>query len=232
MLDYEIHGHDLQLVEIKLKPQEGIRAETGAMIYMQPSIAMDTTSPGGLLGGIKRMVSGAGFFLNSFRNTSDTQIAKIAFAAPYPGKVLAINLAEHHGQLLCHKESFLCAGDDVAVEVAFTQRLGTGFFGGNGFILQKLSGTGLVFVHGGGMIIQKELAAGEELRVDVGCLLGFEATVNYDIQFVGGIKNTLFGGEGVFFVRLAGPGKIYLQSLPFSRLADRIISLNSMSKQR
>jgi len=232
MLEYEIHGHDLQLVEIKLKPQAGVRAETGAMVYMQSSVAMDTTSPGGLLGGFKRMLSGAGFFLNTFRNTSNDQSARIAFAGPYPGKVLAINLSEHGGQILCHKESFLCAGDDVQVEIAFTQRLGAGFFGGNGFILQKISGNGLVFVHGGGMIIQHDLAAGEELRVDVGCLLGFESSVNYDIQFVGGIKNTLFGGEGVFFVKLTGPGKIYLQSLPFSRLADRIISLNSQSNNR
>jgi uncharacterized protein (TIGR00266 family) len=232
MLEYEIHGHDLQLVEIKLKPQEAVKAETGAMVYMQPMVNMDTTSPGGLLGGFKRMLSGAGFFLNTFRNSSNDTTQKIAFAGPYPGKVLAINLAEHHNELICHKESFLCAGDDVDVEIAFTQRLGTGFFGGNGFILQKLTGTGLAFVHGGGMIIQHDLVPGEELRVDVGCLLGFEATVNYDIQFVGGIRNTLFGGEGVFFVKLTGPGKIYLQSLPFSRLADRIIAMNPQSNQR
>lgn len=232
MLEYEIHGHDLQLVEITLKPQEVVQAETGAMVYMQAPIAMDTTAPGGLLGGFKRMLSGSSFFLNKFYNSSPTQNARIAFAGPYPGKVLAINLAEHQGQLFCHKDSFLCAGADISVEIAFTQRLGTGFFGGNGFILQKLTGNGLVFVHGGGMLIQHNLAAGEELRVDVGCLLGFEGSVNYDIQFVGGVKNTLFGGEGVFFVKLTGPGKVYLQSLPFSRLADRILSLNPASSRQ
>ncbi|MDF2530279.1 MAG: hypothetical protein K0Q57_1159 [Gammaproteobacteria bacterium] len=232
MVDYEIHGHDLQLLEIKLKPQEAIRAEPGAMLYMQTAIAMETTAPGGLLGGLKRMVSGAGFFLSTYRNKASNQASRVAFAGPYPGKILAVNLSEHQGQLLCHKESFLCAEEQVQIDMAFTQRLGTGFFGGNGFILQRLSGDGLAFIHGGGMLIQAELAAGEELRVDVGCLLAFESSVNYDIQMVGGVRNTLFGGEGAFFVKLTGPGKIYLQSLPFAKLADRINALNpSSSKQ-
>ncbi|MDF2690611.1 MAG: hypothetical protein K0S29_466, partial [Gammaproteobacteria bacterium] len=194
MLEYEIHGHDLQLLEIKLQSQEAVRAEPGSMVYMQTDIAMETNSPGGLLGGFKRMLTGAGFFLSNFRNTG-LQPNKIAFAGPYPGKILAVNLAEHQGQLLCHKESFLCASEEVQIEMAFTQRIGAGFFGGSGFVLQKLSGNGLAFVHGGGMIIQHELAAGEELRVDVGCLLAFEASVNYDIQMVRGISNALFGGE-------------------------------------
>jgi uncharacterized protein (TIGR00266 family) len=231
MLEYEIHGHDLQLVEIKLAPQQAVRAEPGSMVYMQTSISMDTNAPGGLLGGFKRMLTGAAFFLSSFRNNG-SEPAKLAFAGPYPGKILAINLAEHQGQLLCHKESFLCASEEVQVEVAFTQRLGVGFFGGNGFILQKLSGNGLAFVHGGGMVIQHELAPGEELRVDVGSLLAFEASVNYDIQMVRGVTNALFGGEGIFFVKLTGPGKIYMQSLPFAKLADRIIALNASSSKQ
>jgi uncharacterized protein (TIGR00266 family) len=221
IIDYQIYGDDLQLVEVELDPNEGVRAEVGAMIYMDDGIQMQTSTGGGLFKGFKRMVTGESFFITSFVYNGRGK-GRVAFGAPYPGKIVPLHLDQLGGRFLCQKDSFLCAAQGIEIEVAFTKRLGAGFFGGEGFILQRLEGNGLAFVHAGGTVIPRELAANETLRVDTGCLVAFSPSVDYDIQFVGGFKNALFGGEGVFLARLTGPGLVYLQSLPLSRLADRI----------
>ncbi len=221
VIDYTLYGDDMQLVEIHLDPGEGVQAEAGAMLYMEQGIEMQTGTGGGLLKGFKRMLVGESFFITVFHNRGQ-QKASVAFSAPYPGKIVPLDLAEAGGEYLCQKDSFLCAAQGIDIEVAFTRRLGTGLFGGEGFILQRLRGDGWAFVHAGGTILERVLGPGETLRVDTGCLVAFAPSVDYDIQFVGGFKNALFGGEGLFLARLTGPGKVYLQSLPFSRLADRI----------
>jgi len=221
VIDYQIFGDDLQLVEVELDPGEGVRAEVGTMTYMEDGIEMQTGTGGGLFAGFKRMVTGESFFITTFMNSA-RQKSRVAFAAPYPGKIVAFDLDSFNGQVLCQRDSFLCAARGTEIEVAFTKKLGAGFFGGEGFILQRLTGDGMVFVHAGGTVIEKNLAAGETLRVDTGCLVAFATTVDYDIQFVGGFKNAIFGGEGLFLAKMTGPGKVYLQSLPFSRLVDRI----------
>jgi uncharacterized protein (TIGR00266 family) len=223
VVDYKIYGDDMQLVEIELDPGEGVRAEAGTMTYMENGIEMQTSTGGGLFKGLKRMVTGETFFITTFLN-SGREKQHVAFAAPYPGKVIPIDLTAFGGRFLCQKDAFLCAAQGTEIEIAFTKKLGAGLFGGEGFILQRLEGDGLAFVHAGGTIIEKDLAAGESLRVDTGCLVAFASTVDYDIKFVGGFKNALFGGEGLFLAHLTGPGKVYLQSLPFSRLADRIFA--------
>ncbi|MCC6798386.1 MAG: TIGR00266 family protein [Candidatus Hydrogenedentes bacterium] len=220
-IDYQIHGDDMQLVEIELDPGEGVRAEAGAMTYMEPGIQMETNTGGGLLKGFKRMVTGESFFITNFINNGAGK-QKVGFAAPYPGKIIPIDLAKVGNSFLCQKDSFLCAAQGIEVNVAFTKKIGAGLFGGEGFILQKLDGDGLAFVHAGGTVIKKDLRAGETLRVDTGCLVAFHPTMRYDIQMVGGFKNALFGGEGLFLATITGPGPVLLQSLPFSRLADRI----------
>jgi len=221
ILDYQIFGDDLQLLEVELDPSEGVRAEVGTMTYMEDGIEMQTGMGGDLFSGFKRALTGESFFITTFMN-NDRQKRRVAFSAPYPGKIMPFDLRQFNGQILCQKDSFLCAARGTNIEIAFTKRMGAGFFGGEGFILQRLTGDGLVFVHAGGTIIEKDLAAGETLRVDTGCLVAFSTTVDYDIKFVGGFKNALFGGEGLFFAKMTGPGKVYLQSLPFSRLVDRI----------
>lgn len=223
VIDYQIYGDDMQLVEIRLDKGEGVQAEAGAMLYMSDGIEMQTSTGGGLLKGLKRALAGESFFITTFYNKSE-QKAAVAFSAPYPGKIIPLDLREVGGEYLCQKDSFLCAASGIEIEVAFTKRLGAGLFGGEGFILQRLRGDGLAFVHAGGTIMERTLAAGESLRVDTGCLVAFSPTVTYDIQFVGGFKNALFGGEGLFLASLKGPGKVYLQSLPFSRLADRVMA--------
>jgi uncharacterized protein (TIGR00266 family) len=223
VIDYKIFGDDLQLVEIGLDPGEGVRAEVGTMTYMDNAIEMQTGTGGGLLKGLKRAVTGESFFITSFINNGHGK-SKAAFAAPYPGKIIPLDLSRLGGQFLCQKDSFLCAAQGIEIEVAFTKRLGAGLFGGEGFILQKLEGDGLAFVHAGGTIIELNLADGEILRVDTGCLVAFAPTVDYDIQMVSGFKNVLFGGEGLFLAKLTGPGLVYLQSLPLSRLAGRILA--------
>ena len=228
VVDYKIYGDDMQLVEIELDPGEGVRAEAGTMTYMENGIEMQTSTGGGLFKGLKRMVTGETFFITTFLN-SGREKQHVAFAAPYPGKVIPIDLTAFGGRFLCQKDAFLCAAQGTEIEIAFTKKLGAGLFGGEGFILQRLEGDGLAFVHAGGTIIEKDLAAGESLRVDTGCLVAFAPTVNYDIKFVGGFKNALFGGEGLFLAHLTGPGKVYLQSLPFSRLAGRIMAASSAS---
>ena len=220
-IEYQIFGDDLQLVEVELDPKEGVRAEAGTMTYMEDGIEMQTSTGGGILKGLKRAVTGESFFITTFLNQGGKK-SKVAFAAPYPGKVITIDLTSEGGRFICQKDSFLCAAQGIEIEIAFTKRLGAGLFGGEGFILQRLEGNGLAFVHAGGTVIEKNLLPGESLRVDTGCIVGFSPTVDYDIKFVGGFQNALFGGEGLFIAKLTGPGKVFLQSLPLSRLADRL----------
>lgn len=230
-IDYRIIGDDIQVVEIELDPMEAVRAEVGAMLYMEDGIQMQTTTGGGVFTGLKRMISGDSFFISSFQNHGHGK-KHVAFAAPYPGKIIPLNMKELGGTFICQKDAFLCAAQGIEIEMTFTKRFGVGLFGGEGFILQKLSGTGWAFIHAGGTILKRVLSPGEVLRIDTGCLVGLSPTVDYDIQFVGGFKNALFGGEGLFFAVLKGPGIVYMQSLPFSRLADRIISAGSYGKSK
>lgn len=220
VIDYEIYGSDLQLVEIELDPGEGVRAEVGTAIYMQDGIEMQTKT-GGLFSGFKRMLTGEGFFISTFINSGRGK-SRVGFAAPYPGKIVPLDLGQLGGEFLCQKDSFVCAAQGIDIDIAFTKRLGAGFFGGEGFVLQRLTGDGLAFVHAGGTLIRKDLAPGQTLRVDTGCVVAFMPSVDYDIQLVGGIRNMLFGGEGLVLTKLTGPGTVFLQSLPFSRLVDRI----------
>jgi len=219
-IDYKIHGNDLQMVEIGLDPDEAVQAEVGTMLFMEENIEMQTSTGGGIFSGLKRMVTGDNFFISSFLNKGGS-LSHVGFGAPYPGSVIPLDLAQM-GAMLCQKDAFLCAAQGIEIDVAFTKKLGAGFFGGEGFILQKLHGDGMAFVHAGGTIIKKDLADGQVLRVDTGTLVAFSETVDYDIKFMGGFKNVLFGGEGLFMARMKGPGTVYLQSLPFSRLVDRI----------
>lgn len=223
IINYKIYGDDMQLVEVELDPGEGVRAEAGTMTYMEDGIEMQTSTGGGIFKGLKRAITGESFFITTFLNNGDGK-SHVAFAAPYPGKIIPVNLTQFGGSILCQKDSFLCAAQGIEIEVALTKRIGAGIFGGEGFILQRLEGDGLVFVHAGGTIVEKDLVAGETLRVDTGCLVAFATNVEYDIQFIGGFQNALFGGEGLFLTRMTGPGKIYLQSLPFSRIADRVLA--------
>src|SRR5262245_13671594 len=209
----------MQAVIITMAQGDHIRAEAGAMMYMTDSIEMDAKMEGGFLGGRKRkLLAGESFFITHFRATSGP--GRVAFAGPYPGKIVALDLQAQ--TLLCQKDAFLCAQGDIDISIAFTKRIGAGFFGGEGFILQKLEGTGKLVFHSGGAILPMQLADGERLKVDTGCLVALDPTVDYDIVRVGGIKTSLFGGEGLFFAALTGPGRVWLQTLPFSRLADRI----------
>ncbi|MBN2281662.1 MAG: TIGR00266 family protein [Candidatus Marinimicrobia bacterium] len=223
VIDYKIYGDDMQTVEIELDPGEAVRAEAGAMMYMEDGIEMQTSTGGGVFNGLKRMFTGESFFITSFLHTGSGK-KHVAFGAPYPGKIISLDLATLGGNFICQKDAFLCAAQGIEIEIEFTKRIGAGIFGGEGFILQRLTGNGLAFIHAGGTIIKKVLAPGETLRVDTGCLVAFEPSVDYDVRFIGGFKNSLFGGEGLFFAHLRGPGIVYLQSLPFSRLADRILA--------
>ena len=230
VIDYKVLGDDMQIVEIELDPGEGVRAEAGAMMYMDGDIEMQTSSGGGLFKGFKRMLTGESFFITTFLYDGAGK-GHVAFGAPYPGKIIPLELDKMGGSFLCQKDAFLCAARGIEIEVAFTKKIGAGLFGGEGFILQRLEGHGMAFVHAGGTIIKRELKADETLRVDTGCLVAFAPTVGYDIQFVGGFKNALFGGEGVFLAQMTGPGLVYLQSLPFSRLADRIFAASRFQQR-
>lgn len=242
VVDYTIFGDDMQMVEIELDPGEAVRAEAGAMMYMGESIEMETNMGGdnrrgggggglgqALFGGLKRVLAGESFFITNFTYNGSGK-GHVAFGAPYPGKIIPLELAEYGGAFLCQKDAFLCAARGVEVEVAFTRRIGAGFFGGEGFILQRLEGDGRAFIHAGGAIVMRELGPGETLRVDTGCLVAFAPSVDYDIQFMGGFRNALFGGEGLFLAKLTGPGLVFLQSLPFSRLADRLFAAARFGK--
>jgi uncharacterized protein (TIGR00266 family) len=225
-LNYHLIGDDMQAVVFDLVKGQVVRAEAGGMMYMTEGVEMDAKMEGGILGGLKRKIlAGESFFITHFH--CNTPQGRVAFSAPYPGKILDHKLA---GTLLCQRDAYLCSVGEIDISVAFTRRIGAGFFGGEGFILQKLSGNGHLFLHACGTLTEYTLAAGEALKVDTGCLVAFEESVTYDIRMVGGIKTSLFGGEGLFFAYLQGPGKIYMQTLPFSRLADRIISASRRSK--
>ncbi len=213
----------MQIVEIELDPGEGVRAEVGAMMYMENAIEMQTSTGGGVFQGFKRIFTGENFFITTFLQNGSGK-GHVAFGAPYPGKIIPLHLDQLGGSFLCQKDAFLCSAKGIEIEIAFTKKIGAGLFGGEGFILQKLTGDGMAFLHAGGTIIKKELREGESLKVDTGCLAAFSPTVDYDIKFVGGFKNALFGGEGLFLANLTGPGLVYLQSLPFSRLADRVFA--------
>lgn len=217
--EFHVVGDVMQAVVIPLKPGQEIQAEPGAMLYMAGDVEMDSSMRGGIWGGIKRMVAGESLFMTRFRGRGESQVA---FAAPHPGKLRQIDL-DPGRNWLCQRDSFLCATEGVQVDIAFTKRFGAGLFGGEGFILQRLSGDGTVFIHGGGNFVEFDLEAGQVLHVDTGCIVAFEESVHYDIRFVGGFKNALFGGEGLFLAVLQGPGKTILQTLPFSRLAGRIM---------
>lgn len=230
-IDYKIIGHSMQLVEVTLDPGETVVAEAGAMNYMEDGIAFETKMGDGsdvnqgLMGKLfsagKRMLTGESAFMTHFSNQQH-QRRTVAFAAPYPGSIISVDLAEIGGGVTCQKDAFLCAALGTKIDITFNKRLGSGFFGGEGFILERLEGDGLAFLHAGGTVIEKELN-GEILRVDTGCLVGFSDGIDYDIELTKGLKSMLFGGEGLFIATLSGHGKVWLQSLPFSRLADRII---------
>ena len=230
-IDYELIGDDMQIVEVELDPGETVIAEAGAMNYMEDQISFeakmgDGSKPhqglfGKLLDVGKRALTGESIFMTHFTNQGMGK-KRVSFAAPYPGKIICIDLKDHNQSILCQKDSFLCAALGTNVSIAFQRKLGTGFFGGEGFILQKLSGDGKAFVHAGGTIVRKELQ-GETLRVDTGCIVAFEESINYDVQMAGGLKSMIFGGEGLFLATLSGFGTVWLQSLPFSRLADRVL---------
>jgi len=232
-IDHQIHGDDLQFVEITLDPGETVIAEAGAMMFMAPEIAMatrmgDGSQPNaGMLDSLfsigKRVLTGESLFLTHFTNEG-TRRASVAFGAPYPGKIVPLDLAALGGSFMCQKQAFLCAALGTRLSIAFAKRFGAGLFGGEGFILEKLEGDGQAYVHAGGTVIRRDLAAGERLLVDTGCIVGFVTGVDYDIRLVNGVGSMLFGGEGLFLAELAGPGAVYLQSLPFSRLADRILA--------
>lgn len=230
-VDYQIFGDDLQFVEIELDPRETVIAEAGAMMYMEDGMAFETrmgdgSKPNegfmGKLGSVaKRAFTGESLFMTHFTNHAQDK-KHVAFGAPYPGKIIAIDLDEANGELICQKDAFLCAALGTEVSIAFNKKLGAGLFGGEGFILQRLRGDGNVFIHAGGTIVQKNLT-GQKLMVDTGCIVAFESTINYDIQRAGNLKSMVFGGEGLFLATLQGTGRVWLQSLPFSRLADRIL---------
>ncbi len=239
-IDYEVFGDELQFVEITLDPGEACVAEAGALMYMDPGIEMETIFGDGskksssfmdkVMAAGRRVITGESLFMTVFLNRGAGR-QKAAFASPYPGKIVPVDLRQHGGTLICQKDAFLCAAKGISIGVEFTKKLSTGLFGGEGFILQKLEGAGFAFIHAGGMIVSRELAAGETMRLDTGCLVAMERSITYDIQFVGNVKTALFGGEGLFFAALTGPGRVWIQSLPFSRLAARIVSEVNRSRQ-
>ncbi|MDQ7746859.1 TIGR00266 family protein [Hydrogenophaga pseudoflava] len=235
VVDYYLHGDDMQFVEIELDPGEAAIGEAGSMMYMEDGIAMTTvfgdgsagSSGGGLFGKLlgagKRLITGESLFTTVYTNQGSGK-RKVGFAAPYTGKIIPFDLSQIGGTLICQRDAFLCAAKGVSLGIAFQRKLGTGFFGGEGFIMQKLEGDGLAFVHSGGTVLKRDLAPGEVLRVDTGCVVAYTTGIDFDIQFVGGVKTALFGGEGLFFATLRGPGTVWIQSLPFARLASRIFA--------
>jgi uncharacterized protein (TIGR00266 family) len=235
-VDYNIIGHEMQMVEVELDPGETVIAEAGAMTYMEEGIGFEAKMGDGsvaeegmfgkLLGAGKRMISGESLFMTHFTHNGEGK-SHVAFAAPYPGRIIPIDLSAIGGELLCQKDAFLCAALGTKIDIAFTKRIGAGFFGGEGFILQRLNGDGMTFIHAGGTVIEKELH-GETLRVDTGCLVAFQPSIEYDIERAGNLKSMVFGGEGLFLATLKGTGKVWLQSLPFARMADRIVASSGM----
>src|SRR6478736_4322340 len=240
-IDYKIYGEELQFVEVELDPGETAIAESGAMMMMDDGIEMQTIfgdgsqqQQGGLLGKLfsagKRVLVGESLFMTAFINAGQGK-KRVSFAAPYTGKIIPLDLQQLGGRIIAQKDAFLCAAKGVSIGIEFQKRLGTGIFGGEGFIMEKLEGDGMAFMHAGGHVFERTLASGELLKIDTGCLVAYTSTIDYDIQFVGGIRNTLFGGEGLFFATLRGPGKIWIQTLPISRLAARIISYGTVKRK-
>lgn len=239
-IDYEIHGEEMQFVEVELDPQETVIAEAGSFMMMPEGIEMNTIFGDGskqnqgfmgkLFSAGKRLLTGESLFMTAFTNMEHGK-KRVAFAAPYAGKIIPLDLHQLGGKIVCQKDAFLCAAKGVSVGIEFQKRLGTGLFGGEGFIMQKLEGDGVTFVHAGGMVVERELQAGETLKIDTGCIVAFTSGVDYDIQFVKGIKNAIFGGEGLFFAQLRGPGKVWIQSLPVSRLAGRILQYGTTTRK-
>lgn len=234
-IDYQIFGEEMQFVEIELDPYETVIAESGSFMMMDDEIELATIFGDGshqeqnkglwgkVLSAGKRLITGESLFMTAFTHAGEGK-KRVSFAAPYPGRIIPLDLTELEGKIICQKDAFLCAAKGVSVGVEFSKKLGRGFFGGEGFIMQKIEGDGMAFLHAGGTIVKKELQMGERLRIDTGCLVGFTRYVNYDIEMIKGIKNMVFGGEGLFYAQLEGPGTVWIQSLPFSRLADRIVS--------
>lgn len=239
-IDYHIHGEEMQYVEIELDPQETAIAEAGSFMMMDDGIQMETVFGDGsmpnqsLMGKLfsagKRMLTGESLFMTTYTNIGQGK-KRVSFASPYPGKIIPLDLQELGNRIICQKDAFLCAAKGVSIGIEFQKKLGTGLFGGEGFIMEKLEGDGHAFVHAGGHVTKRELQAGELLKIDTGCIVAFTRNVEYDIQFVGGIKNTLFGGEGVFFATLRGPGTVWIQTLPISRLAGRILSYGTYKRK-
>jgi uncharacterized protein (TIGR00266 family) len=239
-IDYRIFGEEMQYVEVELDPNETAVAEPGAFMMMDDGIQMQTMfgdgtqQQGGLLGKLfsagKRMLVGENLFMTAFTNVAGGK-RRVSFASPYPGKIVPLDLSRLGNRVICQKDAFLCAAKGVSIGIEFQRKLGTGLFGGEGFIMEKLEGDGMAFLHASGFVQQKQLQAGEILKIDTGCIVGFTAGVDYDIQFVGGIKNTLFGGEGLFFATLTGPGLVWIQSLPISRLAGRILAYGTYQRK-
>ncbi|WP_150265913.1 TIGR00266 family protein [Paenibacillus tepidiphilus] len=234
-IDYRIMGEEMQCVEVELDPGESVVAEAGSFMMMDPEISMETifgdgsgSRGGGLMGKLmgagKRLLTGESLFMTVYTHTGRSGKRSVTFASPYPGKIIPLDLQQYGGKIICQKDSFLCAAKGVSVGIEFQRKLGAGFFGGEGFIMQKLEGDGLSFVHSGGYVLERTLAHGETIKIDTGCLVAMTSSVDYDIEFVKGIKTAVFGGEGLFFATLRGPGKVWIQSLPFSRMADRILS--------
>jgi uncharacterized protein (TIGR00266 family) len=240
-IDYKIFGEEMQYVEVELDPQETAIAEAGAFMMMDDGIQMQTIfgdgsqqQSGGLMGKLlsagKRLLVGESLFMTAYTNMGQGK-KRVSFASPYPGKIIALDLQQLGGRIICQKDAFLCAAKGVAVGIEFQKKLGTGLFGGEGFIMEKLEGDGMAFMHAGGHVLERQLQPGETLKVDTGCIVGFTGGVDYDIQFIGGIKNTLFGGEGVFYAVLRGPGTVWIQSLPVSRLAGRILQYATFKRK-
>lgn len=240
-IDYQLYGEEMQFVEIELDPQETVVAESGSFMMMDADITMQTifgdgsSQQGGLFGKLlsagKRILTGESLFMTAFTNMGFDK-KRVSFAAPYSGKIIPLDLSRLEGKVICQKDAFLCAAKGVTVGIEFQRKLGTGLFGGEGFIMQKLEGDGMAFVHAGGMVIEKTLGVGEIMRIDTGCLVAYTHNIDFDIEFVGGVRNTIFGGEGLFFATLRGPGKIWVQSLPISRLADRIIRYGGLNRRK
>ncbi|MDR2122009.1 MAG: TIGR00266 family protein [Flavobacteriaceae bacterium] len=239
-IDYRIEGEEMQYVEIELDPQETVIAEPGAFMMMESDIQMQTlfgdgsNSSNGLLGKLmnagKRLLVGENLFMTAFTNTGQGK-KHVSFASPYPGKIIPLDLYRIGGKIICQKDAFLCAARGVSIGIEFQKRLGTGLFGGEGFIMEKIEGDGMAFMHAGGHVTERELREGETLKIDTGCIVGFTGNTTYDIQFVGGIKNTIFGGEGIFFATLTGPGRVWIQTLPISRLAGRILRYATINRK-
>lgn len=239
-IDYKIFGEEIQCIEIELDPQETVIAEAGSFMMMEEGIQMETIFGDGrpqqgfidkLFSAGKRLLTGESLFMTAFTHTAGAGKKRVTFAAPYPGKIIPIDLQMLGNKIICQKDAFLCAAKGVQVGIEFQKKLGTGLFGGEGFIMQKLEGDGMAFMHAGGSIVSRDLKAGELLKIDTGCIVAFTKDVDYDIQFVGGIKNTLFGGEGLFLAQLRGPGRVWIQSLPISRLAGRIVSYGTVRRK-